>query len=64
MLNKPKIEEKKIIAWFRTLSEIEKARVMQPYFTKYSINGMPLITLFKNINYKSKLEIYEKEKNK
>jgi len=59
-------EDKKIemLAWFRGLTDLKKAEVIQPYFPKYDIKDMPLILLFKNMNFNKKIEMYKKETGK
>lgn len=57
-------KEKEIMSWYKTLPNMAKIRAIQPYFPNYSIADHPLITLFRGMNFQSKLEIYENEKEK
>jgi hypothetical protein len=62
MLNSNKKDkEKEMLAWFRGLTNLKRAEVMQPYFPKYDIKDMPLIVFFKHMDFNKKLEIYKKE---
>lgn len=61
---KEKDKEREILAWFRGLTDLKRAEVMQPYFPKYDIKDMPLIMLFKDLDFKKRLEMYEKERSK
>ena len=63
MFNSKKEDKKKeMLAWFRGLTNLKRAEVMQPYFPKYDIKDMPLIILFGNMDFEKKLEMYEKER--
>jgi len=65
MFNSNKEDKKKeMLAWFRGLTGLKRAEVMQPYFPKYDIKDMPLIMLFKGLDFDKKLEMYEKERSK
>lgn len=65
MFNSKKEDKKKeILAWFRGLTDLKRAEVMQPYFPKYDIKDMPLLMLFGNLDFEKKLEMYKKEGNK
>ena len=57
-------KEKEMLAWFRGLAELKRAEVLQPYFPRYDIKDMPLIMIFKNFNFKKRLEVYERERSK
>jgi len=62
--NKKEDKRKEILAWFKGLTNLKKAEIMQPYFPKYDIKDMPLILLFKDLDFNKRLEMYEKEGSK
>ena len=65
MLNSKKEDKKReMLAWFRGLTNLKRAEIMQPYFPKYEITDMPLLLLFKNLDFNKKLKMYEKESDK
>ena len=62
MSNSKKEDKKReMLAWFRGLTNLKRAEVMQPYFPKYDIKDMPLHLFFRNLDFDKKLEMYEKE---
>jgi len=65
MFNSNKEDKKReMLAWFRGLTNMKRAEIMQPYFPKYDIKDMPLLLLFKNLDFNKKLEIYKREGSK
>lgn len=65
MLNSRKEDKKReMLAWFRGLTDLKRAEIMQPYFPKYDIKGMPLLMFFGNLDFEKRVEMYERERSK